>query len=103
MSTFRNLLIAQANTVYFTVTFDEPGYSAQRIKRGKHAVKPADPVKTGYDFTGWWEKEVLFDFTTPVTGDIVLSAGWTLKQMTVSFDMRAGRSYPTNKSVTAVP
>jgi uncharacterized repeat protein (TIGR02543 family) len=41
---------------------------------------PSDPVREDFIFTGWSLSEdgdVQFDFSTPITGDIRLYAGWT--------------------------
>ena len=48
------------------------------------AEKPADPTREGYRFDGWYLNGVAYDFATPVTADITLSAKW-VKQVTVSF------------------
>ena len=41
-------------------------------------IKPSDPQKSGYIFSWWYESgaSVLFDFTTPITGDLNLYALW---------------------------
>ena len=42
------------------------------------SVKPADPVRPGYTFTGWWYKGESWNFETDtVGGDLTLTAGWT--------------------------
>ena len=45
--------------------------------RNAPAVKPADPKKSGYDFTGWYLEEEKYTFTENVTKDITLKAHWT--------------------------
>lgn len=43
------------------------------------AEKPADPVREGYDFTGWFTDSKCtqaYDWNTPVTGPVTLYAGW---------------------------
>ena len=47
-------------------------------------ARPADPTREGYRFDGWYLNGELYDFATPVTGDITLTAKW-VKQVTVSF------------------
>lgn len=44
------------------------------------AAKPADPVKAGHDFTGWFADGAAtpFDFATPIAGDAVLTAGFVV-------------------------
>ena len=65
--------------VTHTVTFDTMGGSAvdaQTVDDGGKAVKPADPTRDGYEFTGWLLDGQPYDFNQPVTGDITLTAGW---------------------------
>lgn len=43
-------------------------------------VKPADPTRDGYTFSGWYTDEACtqaYDFSTPVTADLTLYAKWT--------------------------
>ena len=43
-------------------------------------VKPADPTRDGYTFGGWFTDEACtqaYDFSTPVTADLMLYAKWT--------------------------
>ena len=63
----------------FTVSFDSDGGSAvpeQRLLNAP-AVKPADPKKSGYVFTGWYLEEEKYTFNENVTKDITLKAHWT--------------------------
>lgn len=73
-------------TTYYTVTFDSNGGSditSQRIISGGTATRPEDPVRDGYNFTGWYIDKglsVLFVFGEngdKVTQDITLYARWT--------------------------
>ncbi len=63
----------------FTVTFDSDGGSAisEQKLRNAPAVKPADPKKDGYDFTGWYLGDTQYAFDTNVTKNITLKAHWT--------------------------
>ena len=51
----------------------------QVIGKGKTATAPADPEAEGFTFDGWFapNAETAFDFTTPVTADLTLTAQWT--------------------------
>ena len=55
---------------------------AQTIYKRQKASKPAtDPTLDDYTFLGWFtdkECDNLFDFTSPVTSDMTLYAGWIL-------------------------
>lgn len=52
------------------------------MDEGKTATKPTDPTKAAtaeftYTFAGWYNGETEFDFTTPITADISLTAKFT--------------------------
>ena len=62
----------------YTVTFNSDGgggYEAQKVKENKTVAKPEqDPVKNGFDFLAWYLADDVFDFNTPITKDITLTA-----------------------------
>ena len=43
---------------------------------GGTVERPEDPVKEGFKFIGWFFKNVLFDFTRPVTQNMALVGHW---------------------------
>ena len=62
-----------------TVSFNSNGGSivaSQQVTDGGTAIRPEDPVKVGYSFTGWTLNSSAYDFSTAVTGDITLDATW---------------------------
>ena len=69
-----------------TVTFDSTGGSAvepQSVTQGQLVQRPADPIKDGYTFIGWYNKDDLqyinmpeWNFSYPVTKDLELVAQW---------------------------
>ena len=65
-----------------TVTYDygELGgiYAKQIVQKGETAIRPDDPTKTGYIFAGWYLGDTKYDFAAPVTGDMTLTAKWTV-------------------------
>ena len=67
----------------YTVTFNSNGGSAvasQTVISGNKVTKPADPVREGYDFAGWFTDAALtasYDFTKNVTNSFTLYAKWT--------------------------
>lgn len=68
-----------APTGSHTVTFDTGDGSkvdTQTVKDGGKAARPTDPTRDGYTFTGWQLDGQAYDFTTPVTRDITLTAAW---------------------------
>ena len=71
----------------FTVIFDSAGGTevpSQTVKRGDTAIKPTNPTRDGYTFDGWYYKDELFDFSTPIMYAIKLTAHWT-EVKTVSY------------------
>ena len=64
-----------------TVTFNSNGGSevpAQSVEKGGKAIKPQDPVKNGYNFTGWTFQGELWSFIGfNVDSDITLDANWS--------------------------
>ena len=63
---------------------------------------PADPVKTGYTFTGWYTDAACTQKYTEtyVTGDITLYAGWKANTYTVNFNANGGTTTTASKTVT---
>jgi len=67
-----------------TVTFDVAGGSeidSIKIKYGDTVIRPADPTKESSIFKNWYSStdfidENIYDFTTPVSEDIILYAFW---------------------------
>jgi uncharacterized repeat protein (TIGR02543 family) len=68
---------------YYTVTFNSNGGSAvspQSVTSGGLVTKPADPVKDGFEFAGWYKADgvTLWNFSTDVvTANMALLAHWT--------------------------
>ena len=63
----------------FTVTFDSAGGSAvtaQEVEKDAKATKPTDPTKENATFDGWYNGNAAYDFNTPVTGNVTLTAHW---------------------------
>ena len=76
--------IKSLNALNPVVTFEVDGkeFEKQNVKeKNFKAVKPENPTKKGYVFTGWYTKNAdneykPFDFNTTVTEDITLYAQW---------------------------
>ena len=69
---------ATAVTVY-TITFDSNGGSSvatQNVEGNQLVVKPQDPTKDGYLFTGWTLNGASYDFSSKVTSNFTLVATW---------------------------
>ena len=80
-----------------TVTFLSDGESAAppQIRANTPADQPADPTKEGYTFIGWYKGESEWNFETPVTADLTLTAKWQINRYTITFDTAGGSEVPS--------
>lgn len=77
--TANTTLYAQWQVASHTVTFDTNGGNAiapQTVDDKGKAKEPTAPTRDRWTFAGWYLNGVKYDFTTPVTQDITLKAGW---------------------------
>ena len=81
----------------YTVTFQSEGGSevASQIRANAPAARPADPTKEGYTFIGWYNGESEWNFETPVTEYLTLTAKWQPNQYTITFDTAGGSEVPS--------
>ncbi len=97
--TYNNEQMRFFKKVYYTVSYDELGGTEipdATVVNGRTFAKPADPVREGYEFLGWYADS---DYQTPymfgtqiVTGNVTLYAQWALVKpgvaaYTVDFDL----------------
>ena len=64
----------------YVVIFDSKGGTTvpnQVVPAGEKVQKPSDPYREGYKFEGWYLYQEPYDFDTPVTQELVLTAMWT--------------------------
>lgn len=76
----------------YTVTFQSEGGSevASQIRANTPAAQPDNPTKEGYTFIGWYNGESEWDFETPVTTGLILTAKWQVNQYTITFKPENG-------------
>ena len=76
----------------YPVTFQSESGSevASQIRANTPADRPADPTKEGYTFIGWYNGESEWNFETPVTADLTLTAKWQINRYTITFDTAGG-------------
>ena len=95
-------------TEEYTVTFNAyggfPMPDEQYVKSGEKAVLPAEPTLKGHTFAFWYlgddeENATAYDFDTPVTGDITLTAKWNINKYTVTFNSYGGTPVPPAQEV----
>ena len=51
--------------------------ATQEVSAGTALKEPANPTKSGYTFAGWYNGENKWNFDTPVTQPMTLTAKWT--------------------------
>ena len=61
----------EPEVTYHTVTIN--GETVQ-VEHGQTLAQPADPVKEGYKFIGWYVGDAEYDFSQPVTSDLTITA-----------------------------
>ena len=69
--------------------------TAVGVDRGEAVTRPADPVKDGYTFKGWFTSSDLktaWDFDKSVEEDMTLYAKWEINRYTVTFDTGGGNA-----------
>jgi uncharacterized repeat protein (TIGR02543 family) len=97
-------LTAHWTPVRFPVTFDPAGGSSiddQSVAYRTAATDPGAPTRTGYTFNGWYDgiATTSYDFSSLVTAPVALTAHWTRKSFTVSFDTDGGSTAPAAQTV----
>ncbi len=88
-----------------SVTFNMNGHgediAKQSVPYASQASAPAAPTADGYEFAGWYLGETPYNFNTPVTADIELTAHWStvvsapLLTVTGSYTYTGGQIVPT--------
>jgi uncharacterized repeat protein (TIGR02543 family) len=86
------------NVNIYTVSFETNGGNSiadQQVNYNEKATRPADPIKTGYTFEGFYadkEMEIPFDFTQNIITDTNIYVKWIVNTYTVSFETNGGNS-----------
>ena len=95
-------------TEEYTVTFNAyggfPTPDEQHVKSGEKAVLPVEPTLKGYTFAFWYlgedeQNATAYDFDTPVTENITLTAKWNINKYTVAFNTDGGTPVPPAQEV----
>ena len=76
----------------YTVAFlsDGENTAPPQIRANAPAARPADPTKEGHTFIGWYNGESEWNFETPVTEKLTLTAKWQINRYTITFDTAGG-------------
>ena len=76
---YSNTVLTGEETNFYTVNFDTDGGSSIDsvvVKTNSTLEEPDNPTKEGYTFEYWELDGEEYDFTTPITSDITLTAIW---------------------------
>ena len=96
--------IPNPNGTPVTVTYDygERGgiYAKQIVQADEKAIQPDVPSRQGYQFTDWYLDDTKYDFNADVTGDMTLTAQWTLDRYTISYNLNNGTATGNPDSYT---
>ena len=84
---------APVDPTKYTITFDSQGGSevaAQEVAENVAATAPEAPTKDGYTFVEWLNGETAYDWTSPVTGNLTLTAKWAVEKYTIDYKLPEG-------------
>lgn len=78
------------NTTTYRVSFDSNGgntsYATQKVVKYNTAYNPGETYKSGYTFKGWYLNGSKYDFSTPVTSNITLTAKFVKNSSSYDYD-----------------
>lgn len=87
-------------TPSYTVTFNgnggTPATQTATVKSGQK-VSAKTVTREGYTFDAWYNGTVKFDFNTPITSNLTLTAQWKVQQFTVAFNSNGGSAVASQK------
>ena len=73
--------VSNEHTVVFDLNYSgAPALEPVKVADGTTVSRPADPSRSGFVFNDWYTEAAAtnaFDFTTKITSDLTLYAGWT--------------------------
>ena len=94
--------IPNPNSTPVTVTYKDGSgeYAKQIVQKGEKAIEPDVPSRQGYQFTDWYLDDTKYDFNADVTGDMTLTAQWTLDRYTISYNLNNGTATGNPDSYT---
>ncbi len=73
------IIYAEYNVLQFEVTFNADNNTANTVVKVDYSntvARPAPPTKEGFDFIDWFAGDYKFQFDTPITSDLTLTAKW---------------------------
>ena len=74
------------------------------VEHNRTVLRPtSDPEKSGHTFVGWYLGDALYDFNTPVTAPLTLTAKWEEKPQTGGYYYAPPAEQPIEAPKTADP
>ena len=106
---YATLWVKNPEALSYTVSFEAnggtPAPKTQTVPEGAAAYQPADMIKEGYTFMGWYVNTEFtgepYDFNSPMASDMTLYANWMLTptKYIVSFVANGGSPAPAPQTV----
>ncbi len=85
----------------FTVTFrNGDNVTREQVESGATVTRPNNPSKDGHRFLGWYLNNIEYNFTTPITGNLVLEAKWEVEITTCNVTFNPNNE--TESTITEV-
>lgn len=85
----------------FTVTFrNGDNVTREQVESGATVARPNNPSKDGHRFLGWYLNNIEYDFTTPITSNLVLEAKWEVEITTCNVTFNPNNE--TESTITEV-
>lgn len=108
LNRFFKAFVPDSLTVTFDLGYgDDSVYAKTIVEDGKTVERPDEPVRSGYDFVGWYTAKTggeKFDFDSAITKDVTLYARWSARsnpqptpEYTVTFNSNEGSEVPSQK------
>jgi len=80
----------QIYTVLFNSNGGSPVPASQNVEYKATANIPTPPTKADYDLDGWLLDGSIYNFSTPVTGNITLNANWIPHPYSITYNTDGG-------------
>lgn len=91
--------------VTFNLSYSAPAdawIAMAQVESGQTVTKPSDPTRAGYSFDGWYTDAMFtqeYDFSSPVTADLVLRAHWLQTEANVTYYLYGDTTQPGSVAV----
>ena len=91
--------------VTFNLSYSAPAdawIAMAQVESGQTVTKPADPTRARYTFDGWFTDATFeneYDFSSPVTADLVLRAHWVQTEANVTYYLYGDTTQPGSVAV----